>query len=101
LVNHGFLDDSFPRFFEGIHTNAAITDFNQAIKIDPKYVDGYYNLGLIDFRQGNHKQAIVKFNQALSINPQLPDRQMWQCLILLRTKVMQQFSYLVVIVPIV
>lgn len=43
------------------------------MKIDPTSQDGYYNLGLAHFRQGNHQQAIANFNQALKINPNLAD----------------------------
>ncbi len=52
---------------------AAIADFNQTVKIDPTFVDGYYNLGLLNYRQGNHKQAVAQLNQALNINPKLAD----------------------------
>lgn len=51
----------------------AIADFNQTLKIDPKFVDAYYNRGLAYFKQRNPQAAIADFNQALKINPNLAD----------------------------
>ncbi|MBW4625005.1 MAG: tetratricopeptide repeat protein [Brasilonema octagenarum HA4186-MV1] len=51
----------------------AIADFNQIIKIDPTSPDGYYNLGLANFKHGNDKQAVANFNSALNRNPNLAD----------------------------
>jgi tetratricopeptide (TPR) repeat protein len=53
--------------------SAAVSDFNQTLKIEPEFVDAYYNRGLIYYQRGNHKKAIVDFNQALKYNPKLAD----------------------------
>ncbi|MEC4895018.1 MAG: tetratricopeptide repeat protein, partial [Oscillatoria sp. PMC 1050.18] len=46
---------------------------NQALQINPKDADAYYNRGNAKFDQGNLDGAIADYNQALQINPKDAD----------------------------
>ena len=74
---HPFRSDAYnsrgTAYAELGNIQAAIKDFNQTIKIDPKSVDAYYNRGLANFKQGNHKLALADFSSAIKINPNLAD----------------------------
>ncbi len=48
----------------------AIVDYNQALTIDPKYVQAYTNRGTVYSHKGDYDRAIADYNQALTINPQ-------------------------------
>jgi len=50
----------------------AISDFNQALRIDPDYEKTYYlydNRGTAYLRKGDYERAIADYHQALRINP--------------------------------
>jgi tetratricopeptide (TPR) repeat protein len=47
----------------------AISDYNQAIRINPNYADAYYNRGLAKSQSGDKQGAISDYNQAIRINP--------------------------------
>ena len=47
----------------------AIAEFNQAIKLNPKYAEAYYNRGNIYNTQGKYDLALVDYNQAIKFNP--------------------------------
>lgn len=47
----------------------AMTDFKNAIALDPNDADAYNNRGLAYFRQGNLTQAIADFTRAIEIKP--------------------------------
>jgi len=47
----------------------AISDFNKAIEINPRYVKAYNNRGIIYRLKGQYDQAISDFNKAIEINP--------------------------------
>ena len=48
---------------------SAITNFDTALKIDPKNAQAYYYRADEYFKLGNHQQAIADYDQALSLNP--------------------------------
>ena len=52
---------------------AAIQDYNQAIKINPNDALAYRNRGLDHYKLGDKQAAIQDFNQALKINPNFAD----------------------------
>jgi len=47
----------------------AISDFNQAIEINPRYDRAYNNRGIVYRLRGQYNQAISDFNKAIAINP--------------------------------
>ena len=47
----------------------AIKEFNQALSIDPKYFDGYYNLGLVLNKEKRYNEALDNFQKAVEISP--------------------------------
>ena len=49
--------------------NTAVDRFKQAIKINPHYADGYYNMGNALREQGKRDEAIEAYTKALSIKP--------------------------------
>jgi tetratricopeptide (TPR) repeat protein len=47
----------------------AISDFNKAIEINPRYNKAYNNRGIVYRLKGQYDQAISDFNKAIVINP--------------------------------
>jgi tetratricopeptide (TPR) repeat protein len=47
----------------------AISDFNKAIEINPRYHKAYNNRGIVHRRKGQYDGAISDFNKAIEINP--------------------------------
>lgn len=50
----------------------AIVAYDQAIRLNPQYVDAYNDRGVVRSALGNLSGAITDFEQALQINPQYP-----------------------------
>ena len=48
----------------------AISDFTEAIKINPKFGNAYYNGGLAKLNLKDYEGAISDFTEAIKINPQ-------------------------------
>jgi tetratricopeptide (TPR) repeat protein len=48
----------------------AVTDFSEAIRLDPKFAEAYLQRGHAMFKTGNVERAIADFSQALQIDPQ-------------------------------
>ncbi|MGJ5630492.1 tetratricopeptide repeat protein, partial [Nostoc sp. CALU 1950] len=48
---------------------AAIEDYNQAIKINPNYALAYYNRGVARYELGDKQAAIEDYNQAIKNDP--------------------------------
>jgi tetratricopeptide (TPR) repeat protein len=47
----------------------AIAHYQQALTIDPNYIDAHFNLGAALFSQGRYDEAIAQYRQALKIQP--------------------------------
>ena len=47
----------------------AISDFNKAIEMNPRYNKAYNNRGIVYRLKGEYDQAIWDFNKAIAINP--------------------------------
>jgi tetratricopeptide (TPR) repeat protein len=47
----------------------AIDDYNQTIRLDPKYAIGFHNRGLAYLRKGRLDPAIADFDAAIRLNP--------------------------------
>jgi tetratricopeptide (TPR) repeat protein/S1-C subfamily serine protease len=48
----------------------ALSDYNQAISINPQYAIAYNNRGIAKYALGDRKGAILDYDQAININPQ-------------------------------
>ena len=51
----------------------AIAEYNEAIELDPKYVEAYFNRGNAYDEKGQYKQAISDFTKAIEINPRFAE----------------------------
>jgi tetratricopeptide (TPR) repeat protein len=51
----------------------AISDFNKAIEINPRYNTAYNNRGIVYRLKGQYDHAISDFNKAIGINPLDPE----------------------------
>jgi tetratricopeptide (TPR) repeat protein len=49
--------------------NDAIAHLKESIRINPKYVTAYFNLGVVYSLEGNDKQAVANWNTALKLEP--------------------------------
>ncbi len=47
----------------------AISDFNKAIEINPRYADAYYNRGVAYGEKGEYDKAIADYTKAIEIIP--------------------------------
>ena len=47
----------------------AITDYTQAIRLNPDYADAYYNRGNVKYHLGQHFAAIADYDIAIRLNP--------------------------------
>ncbi|MDE6695066.1 MAG: tetratricopeptide repeat protein [Bacteroidales bacterium] len=49
--------------------DAALEQFDEAIRLYPEYAEAYTNKGSIRWRQGEYAQAIEDFNNSIAISP--------------------------------
>jgi tetratricopeptide (TPR) repeat protein len=49
--------------------NRAIQDYDQAIRLDPKYMPAYYSRGSAYFKKSDYDPAIQDLNEAIRLNP--------------------------------
>jgi len=47
----------------------AVSDFNKAIEINPRYIKAYNNRGIVYRLQGQYDRAVSDFNKAIEMNP--------------------------------
>ena len=48
---------------------AAIEDYTQAIRLNPKYSDAYLRRAIVRYEQGDKQGAITDYNEAIRLNP--------------------------------
>ncbi len=51
----------------------AVTNFEEAIRLQPGYIEAYHNLGNCLLKQGRPAEALVRFGQALTLQPRLAE----------------------------
>jgi|GEM_PF-7072797 tetratricopeptide (TPR) repeat protein len=51
----------------------ATDHLNQAIRLDPKRVEAYYGLGIVNYLRGDHQAAISRMGQAIALFPLEPE----------------------------
>ena len=51
----------------------AISDYTEAIKLDPKDKDVYYNRGVAKNKLGNYTEAILDYNEVIKLDPKDKD----------------------------
>ena len=60
-------------YFDKRQWDKAIAEYNEAIELDPKYADAYFNRGNANYNKGQYDQAIDDYTKAIEINPGLAD----------------------------
>jgi len=63
--NLGYIHQIYLKVYD-----VAIENYTKAIKIEPKYIDAYYNRGLCFEQLDNYKKAEEDFRFVLKLNPQ-------------------------------
>jgi lipoprotein NlpI len=53
--------------------HAAIASYNQALHLDSKNSDTYYNRGVAYYSLGQHQRALTDFSQSIKLNPSLAE----------------------------
>ncbi len=48
--------------------NRAISDYNKALELNPKFAEAYYNRGLAYKSKGEYDRAITNYDKALDAN---------------------------------
>ncbi len=69
LRNHKFYNNRGIAYGEKGQYDQAISDFNKAIEINPRYEKAYSNRGIVYRLKGQYDQAISDFNKAIEISP--------------------------------
>lgn len=64
-----FYNNRGTTFGEKGQYDQAISDFNNAIEINPRYIKAYNNRGIVYRLKGQYDKAISDFNKAIEINP--------------------------------
>jgi tetratricopeptide (TPR) repeat protein len=64
-----FYNNRGTTFGEKGQYDQAISDFNNAIEINPRYIKAYNNRGIVYRLMGQYDKAISDFNKAIEINP--------------------------------
>src|ERR1700756_3215124 len=63
-----YLNQGNTSYKKGLY-NQAISDYNKAIEIDPKYAGAYNNRGYTYYSKDLYDQAISDYNKAIEIDP--------------------------------
>lgn len=72
-----------PYYYKGIYfatlrdKAAAIRNFDEAVKHDYYFLDGYIEKGILLYEFGQYKEALAVFNLSLTISPKYADNYYW------------------------
>ena len=58
------------RWYNKGEHDKAITDFSEAIRLDPKYVNAYIGRGLCWYNKGEYEKAMADYNEAIRLDPE-------------------------------
>ena len=50
---------------------SAVTQFEEAVRLQSDFAEAHYNLGLMLLRQGERERAEIEFRKARELNPKL------------------------------
>jgi tetratricopeptide (TPR) repeat protein len=67
LLDRAFMDGQKDKAIEDY--DAALKDFQQVVKIDPKNADAHYELSGLFFSQNKNDEALAESDQAVKLNP--------------------------------
>jgi tetratricopeptide (TPR) repeat protein len=51
----------------------AISDFNRALEINPRFADAYYNRGYAYGSKGQYDEAIADYSRVIELSPRFAD----------------------------
>ena len=51
------------------HYDEAISDYNKAIKLNPRLAEAYVYRGFVYYKKGQYDKAIFDYNKAIELNP--------------------------------
>lgn len=54
------------------NTSGAIKDYDEAIKLDPKFANAFNSRGSAYFEKGQYDRAILDYDQAIRLDPKNP-----------------------------
>jgi tetratricopeptide (TPR) repeat protein len=49
--------------------DGAITDYDQALALDPNLADAYNNRGIVQFEKGDVEAALADYSKAIALSP--------------------------------
>jgi Flp pilus assembly protein TadD len=53
----------------------AVSDYTEAIRLNPNYAEAYYDRAILHYNRGNFDQALEDFRSTLRIDPNFPEVQ--------------------------
>ena len=60
-------------YVEAQKYEAAVRDFDEVIRLNPKSADAFYNRGLAKMKAGKYEDAVDDYSEAMRINPKDPE----------------------------